>query len=159
MGGGGGGRTPGRCGDRILGTALAFFGHGPKERPVHPDVVRELGVEGEAPYRARAYPDHLIADPGDRTGVRADPEDARGPDEYPGERPAPDPLHAHGPFERFSLGSVVVPSNPDVEDPERRRVDSSGAGREVAGEQDEAGARPQYRESLREPMGDRGPQT
>ena len=74
-------------------------------------------------------------------GVRPNGEDPGGPDEYPGERGTDYPVHDDRRFERVPLGTVVVSAHPDVQSSEARRILTEGAPRDLAGEQDETGAR------------------
>ena len=117
---------------------------------MHPEIPREFGVEGKSPDGTGAHADHLIP----RQAIarrRTDRQDPRGPDEDPREGPPAHALHAHRSLERFALGAVIVPADPDVSTPNVGGSRPAGLGVEVAGEQDQSRAGRQDRKPVRQP--------
>jgi hypothetical protein len=130
-----------------------------EELSVDSRVPGELRMEPKPPDRARAHPDHLVVSPRDRDRFGADRENPGRSNEDPGKGGPGEPVDAQGCLERLALSSVIVPPYPNVEDPERGRVDTRRPGREVAGEQDETGAGRQHGEAVAQSLRERVPET
>jgi hypothetical protein len=138
----------------VLGDLMAYRA---QEGAVEPGVTGQLGVEGEAPHESGSNPDDLHAPERECLRPGAHTKDPGGPNEDPRKQRSAQTFDADRGLERLALPSVVIPSYPYVEYPERRRVSARRARFELSREEDQSSAGGENGQPLGQPPGQSAP--
>src|SRR6185436_15289646 len=125
------------------------------DEPVEPGLAGKLGVErGRDDVALADGDDPVVVETGEDVDVRAGPGDDRGPDEHAVNRLVAENRHGQVGLERVELTAERVSLDGDVEE----RQDRLLATRNVAGQDDHAGAGAEQRYSADGQIEDRRPE-